>query len=195
MSEPNLDNQSDFHQSTANTRRVTNSELQSQVTQLTTLVQQLQSRIQFQQSNSIPQTNNQIGDQDAIQSLQSVLSNLKIDHLKPPPPDMFEGKNVDRFVDRIEIQFNYYKIAESNKIEVAARYFEGASSDWYKYLCSNRDVSQLNWNQFKELLIKQFKATNVQQVVRNKLRSLKQYASVAKYNELFNGLIVQLPTY
>ena len=142
--------------------------------------------------------------QDRIALLESELTKLiQAQHvkpqdnnsgLKPPKPDTFDGRHVDTFLFSLDKIFGYYRIEDENKVKLAVTYFRGAALRWYKYVEHQyQGKSELkDWNRFTALMKKHFEAANTETAVRNKLNSLRQFASVSKYNDMFNTLIIEL---
>lgn len=170
--------------STRGQGRLNNAQLQQQVEQLTALVLQLQAQQHAPPLDSAPSS---LGTPAPVVAHQ-------VNRLEPPKPDTFDGRQVETFVFSMENAFNYYQVEESNRITTAANYFRHAALTWYRYVCTIHDVSQMRWSEFKQLMLKQFRLSNDEKIIRNKLNSLKQLTSVSKYNEIFNSLIIQLPT-
>jgi hypothetical protein len=142
--------------------------------------------------------------QDRISMLEGELTKLiqtqrasvndKIQGLKPPKPDTFDGRQVDTFLYSLDKVFGFYRIEDERKVQLAVTYFRGAALRWYKYIEHQyKGKSELiNWNQFTTLMKKHFEASNTETAVRNKLNALRQMASVSKYNDMFNTLIIEL---
>lgn len=114
--------------------------------------------------------------------------------LKPPKPDTFDGRHVDTFLYSLDKIFGFYRIEENRKVQLAVTYFRGAALRWFKYIEHQyKGKNELeNWTMFTALMKKHFEASNTETAVRNKLNSLRQLASVSKYNDMFNTLIIEL---
>ena len=146
----------------------------------------------------IRQLEQRLTDTQALLQQQSVQFNplppQQIRGLEPPKPDTFDGKNVDTFLFSIENAFQYYQVEGRNKIQTAVNYFRYASLNWFRYVSIHHNINDLSWTEFKAMMIRQFKTANDERIIRNKLNSLRQFSGVAKYNDIFNSLIIQLPT-
>jgi hypothetical protein len=114
--------------------------------------------------------------------------------LKPPKPETFDCRHVDTFIHALEKIFQFHKINDMQKVDYAVTYLRGSALRWYKYVehqyVDHNAVKY--WSQFTMLLRKHFEAANTETVVRNKLNSLKQLTTVSKYNDLYNGLIIEV---
>jgi len=150
------------------------------IDQNTRLTQSINELKQSQQTSSENQQNN------------SQTSSLSRYGIKPPKPDVFKGPSVDLFIFSMEKAFDYFRVEEQDKVSIAITYFREAALRWVQYLETTNQVSS-DWNQFKAMMIQHFKASNTETIIRNKLNSLRQQASVNTYNDLFNKLIIELP--
>jgi type II secretory pathway pseudopilin PulG len=114
--------------------------------------------------------------------------------LKPPKPDTFDGRNVDTFIYALEKVFQFHNVNDMKKVEYAVTYLRGSALRWYKYVEHQYQGQNAvsSWTQFVTLLRRHFEAANTETVVRNRLNSLRQLTTVSKYNDLFNGLIIEV---
>ena len=114
--------------------------------------------------------------------------------IRPPKPDTFDGRHCDTFIYSLEKLFEYHNETSSERrVALAITFLRGSALRWYK--CAERQdtARQLQqWPAFIQALKDFFEAANTETLVRNKLANLRQLTSVAKYNDLFNGLIIEL---
>ena len=114
--------------------------------------------------------------------------------IRPPKPDTFDGRHCDTFIYSLEKLFDYHGETNSaRRVALAITYLRGSALRWYK--CAekqdtNRQLQQ--WDSFIIAMRSHFEASNIETLVRNKLANLKQLTSVAKYNDLFNSLIIEI---
>ena len=114
--------------------------------------------------------------------------------IRPPKPDTFDGRQCDTFIYSLEKLFEYHGESNSERrVALAVTFLRGSALRWYK--CAElQDTSRqlTQWPNFIQALKAFFEASNTETLVRNKLANLKQMTSVAKYNDLFNGLIIEV---
>ncbi len=114
--------------------------------------------------------------------------------IRPPKPDTFDGRHCDTFIFALEKLFAYHGETNSERrVALAVTFLRGSALRWYK--CAElQDTSRVlqQWPTFIEALKAFFESSNTETLVRNKLANLKQLSSVAKYNDLFNGLIIEV---
>ena len=114
--------------------------------------------------------------------------------IRPPKPDTFDGRHCDTFIYSLEKLFDYHgEMNSERRVALAVTFLRGSALRWYK--CAERQdtTRQLQqWPSFIQALKDFFEAANTETLVRNKLANLRQLSSVAKYNDLFNGLIIEL---
>ena len=114
--------------------------------------------------------------------------------IRPPKPETFDGRHCDTFVYSLEKLFAYHDETNSERrVALAVTFLRGSALRWYK--CaelqdSNRVLQQ--WPTFVKALKDFFESSNTETLVRNKLANLRQLTSVARYNDLFNGLIIEI---
>ena len=135
--------------------------------------------------------------QQAAQATQAAPRGGDSNAIKPPKPDTFDGRNVDTFLyslDKLFSFYNYHSEASSeSKVALAVTFFRGSALRWYKYaehMDVNNELTQ--WPKFTEALRAHFQASNTETIVRNKLAALRQLASVSRYNDLYNELIIEV---
>jgi hypothetical protein len=77
--------------------------------------------------------------------------------------------------------------------QFASTYLKDAAWTWFSSLTAEQLISIVDLDSFVNCISKRFKPLDNQHLARIKLVSLVQTGSVAKYNELFNSLMQQLP--
>jgi hypothetical protein len=125
-----------------------------------------------------------------------------VSQVKASKPKVFNGKfGVDPAVWTYYVDL-YYEISgvkdEERKVMVAASYLVDRAATWWRNLAEHARVSGVKpcngkWDIFKEKLIQAFRPVNHVKLARDKLATLKQYGSVAKYNDEFISLCMQIP--
>lgn len=114
--------------------------------------------------------------------------------IRPPKPETFDGRHCDTFIYSLEKLFAYYGENDSQRrVALAVTFLRGSALRWYK--CAERQDPNCTlrlWPTFIEALKSFFEAANTETIVRNKLANLRQLTSVAKYNDLFNSLIIEI---
>jgi hypothetical protein len=125
-----------------------------------------------------------------------------VSQVKASKPKVFSGKfGVDPAVWTYYVDL-YYEISgvkdEERKVMVAASYLVDRAATWWRNLAERARVSGVKpcngkWDVFKEKLIQAFRPVNHVKLARDKLATLKQYGSVAKYNDEFISLCMQIP--
>ena len=117
--------------------------------------------------------------------------------LKPPKPERFscDSEQVDPFIQQVELNFSYYKVAEEQQTKLASAWLNGAAMRWYLFMKSrDPNFENVKWTEFKVSLPKLFKIQNEEQIARDKLYYLKQATSVHKYYEELNRLLMNIPS-
>ena len=111
-------------------------------------------------------------------------------------PDVFygnPGEDLDSWLAQI---INYVKLT-GIPLNVAAQfsstYLKGAAWTWFSSLTQEELITITNLDTFVTAISKRFKPLDNQHIARMKLTTLAQLASVAKYNEMFNTIMQQLP--
>lgn len=128
------------------------------------------------------------------QAAQASASSAHKESIKPPKPDVFDGRHVDTFLYALEKLFAYHGESRSDqKVSLAVTFLRSSALRWYKY-AEHQDVEGKlkNWAQFTQALRSHFQATNTETMVRNKLAVLQQVASVSRYNDQYNTLIIEV---
>jgi len=94
----------------------------------------------------------------------------------------------------LEKLFAYHGETNSERrVALAVTFLRGSALRWYKCaeLQDNNRVLQ-QWPTFVKALKDFFESSNTETLVRNKLANLRQLTSVAKYNDMFNALIIEI---
>ena len=125
-----------------------------------------------------------------------------VSQAKASKPKVFNGKfGVDPAVWMyyIELYYDITGVTEDNKkIMIAATYLVDRAATWWRNVAENAKASGItpcngSWSVFKERLIQTFRPVNHVKLARDKIATLKQYSSVAKYNDEFISLCMQIP--
>ena len=102
-------------------------------------------------------------------------------------PDQIIGEFIYG-ADRL-FELGHYSVAE--KVNVASSYLKGiAFSDW---LLHEREYGKQTWKQFCEYMKTKYTPANHTQVIRSRIRNLKQITSVKDYYLQFRILSIQAP--
>ena len=133
-----------------------------------------------------------------MQNQQAVIARLSNQQasgtIRPPKPDTFDGRHCETFIYSLEKLFAYHGENSSERmVSLAVTFLRGSALRWYR--CAERQDTKgqlRTWPSFTAALKTFFMAANTETVVRNKLANLRQMTSVAKYNDLFNALIIEV---
>ncbi len=114
--------------------------------------------------------------------------------IRPPKPDTFDGRHSDTFIYSMEKLFEYHGENDSKRrVALAVTYLRGSALRWYKGAERQDNAHALKeWPAFILAIKHFFEAANTETIVRNKLANLRQTASVAKYNDQFNSLVIEI---
>jgi hypothetical protein len=114
--------------------------------------------------------------------------------IRPPKPDTFDGRHCDTFIYSLEKLFSYYGESNSQRqVALAVTFLRGSALRWYKCAEQQDTARQLqSWPTFIAHLRAFFEASNTETLVRAKLANLKQMSSVAKYNDLYKSLVIEI---
>ncbi|KAG5573838.1 hypothetical protein H5410_063604 [Solanum commersonii] len=83
----------------------------------------------------------------------------------------FRGENIEAWIVQAEHYFNFYKIEEDQKLNVASFYLDGEALEWYQWLFRNNQL--IDWMHFAEKVRIRFK--------QRKYASLQEVPSVPEY--------------
>lgn len=132
----------------------------------------------------------------------SGVSGTVVSQVKASKPKVFNGKfGVDPAVWIYYVDL-YYEISgvkeEEKKMMIAATYLVDRAATWWRNLAEQARVSGAkpcngSWSVFKEKLVQAFRPVNHVKIARDKMATLRQYGSVAKYNDEFISLCMQIP--
>ncbi|KAH0743037.1 hypothetical protein KY290_031030 [Solanum tuberosum] len=70
----------------------------------------------------------------------------------------FCGENPKLWISQAERYFNFYKIEEDQKLNVASFYFDGEALEWYRWLFHNKQLA--GWDHFVDKLMIRFCSRN-----------------------------------
>jgi hypothetical protein len=157
--------------------------LQNQVRELEDTNQQLRTLV-----NQL-QVGQNIGQQYSSQLRNSVKAS------KPKTYNGLRGADPEVWL----FQFNQYAdinhLGEDDRPKLAATYLEGNAATWWRNLVmqsNDRTGDGISWVDFQQGLVSMFKPVNAKKIARDKLASLKQTNSVAKYNFDFTQLCLEI---
>jgi len=87
--------------------------------------------------------------------------------LKPSKPERFSGdpEQVDPFIQQVELNFSYYKVAEEQQTKLASAWLNGAAMRWYLFMKS-RDP---NFEMLNGMILKYHYPNNLKFKTKNKL--------------------------
>ena len=102
-----------------------------------------------------------------------------------------KGQNVKRWISNVEDNFVLQAIPEHLKMKAISQYVKGTPKTWHEqYKEENR-----SWNEFKELLVKQYDPLNLVDSIKRKLNYLKMGTgqdAYVDYVRAFTGLVARL---
>ena len=111
-------------------------------------------------------------------------------------PDFFRGNTGDDLDSWLAQIINYIKLTGiplNMAAQFASTYLKDAAWTWFSSLSADELLRIVDLDSFTVAITQRFKPLDNQHLARIKLQSLIQSGSVAKYNELFNILMQQLP--
>ena len=123
--------------------------------------------------------------------------------LRPARPEPFEGKRdaltVETWIYQVEVYLNLLQVANPNlviddvtRIQFASSLLKGNAVNWWYMLVQSGQGPGL-WENFKIALRNEFVPQDSQRRNRDKLRNLRQTASVAGYLTTFRNLVIGIP--
>ena len=121
--------------------------------------------------------------------------------IKPPKPDIFEGRrdgaNVERWLFQVQQYFEFYGTKDTERIRYAALLLRGTAAIWWQ---TRTDAVQQNhateirtWKQFCTAVTDQFRPVNAVNRARDRLANLRQTGAVKGYIELFRNIALEIP--
>jgi hypothetical protein len=100
-------------------------------------------------------------------------------------------QNVSEFLHGADRVFEYGQYNDNEKVNAASSYLRGiAYSDW---LLHEQENGRQTWRQFTEYMKKKYIPSNHSQVIRSRIKNLKQLTSVKDYYVEFRSLSIQAP--
>ncbi|KAH0734303.1 hypothetical protein KY285_010010 [Solanum tuberosum] len=90
--------------------------------------------------------------------LRELVGNLPMSKSGTVEFQRFCGKNPELWIFQAERYFNFYKIEEDQKLNVASFYFDGEALGWYRWLFCNKQLA--GWDHFVDKLIIRFRSRN-----------------------------------
>ena len=129
-----------------------------------------------------------IDEEEEVTSKKSSKIKLKINTTLPS----FSGlphQNINEFIHGSDRIFECGEYTDTEKVNAASSYLKGvAFSDW---LLHEQEYGKQTWKQFCDYMKKKYTPTNHSQVIRSRIRNLKQITSVKDYFIDFRALCIQ----
>ena len=101
------------------------------------------------------------------------------------------NQNIGEFIHGADRVFEFGEYSDSEKVNAASSYLKGiAFSDW---LLHEQENGKQTWKQFCDYMRAKYTPYNHSQVIRSRIRILKQIGSVRDYYVDFRTLCVQAP--
>lgn len=106
---------------------------------------------------------------------------------KPAPVYLarFNGNNPDRWLAQASRYFEFYSIAEKDKLTISSFYLDDVAADWFDWV--QRHHQMATWDEFKTALSKRFRYTDLEEP-EGLLAKLHQTSSVADYRARFEAI-------
>lgn len=95
---------------------------------------------------------------------------------------LFDGKDPDGWILRVERYFNFYQLNEEERMEAAIVGMEGEALSWYQWEHRRRPIRV--WMELKDLLLKQFRPANAGSLYEQWL-AVSQSGTVTDYRRQF----------
>jgi Retrotransposon gag protein len=190
MSEVNMDNQSSATMSLDQLRQLISSQVQQHTTPLQNQVRDLES-VNQQLRTLVDQL--QVGQNVGQQYNNQLRSSVKAS--KPKTYDGLRGADPEVWLFQFNQYANINQLDENDRPKLAATYLEGNAATWWRNLAMHshdRTGDGISWIDFQQGLISMFKPVNAKKIARDKLASLRQTNSVAKYNFDFTQLCLEI---
>ena len=119
-------------------------------------------------------------------------------HRRVPQPAKSQGMQppAQLWVEQLELWLQTQGVALQNEqqaVMLAASFLEGPAFAWFRQhrALAGGALPFADWEGFKAAFVRQFMPVVSEQTARQKISSLKQFTSVAKYTELFTNLLLQ----
>jgi len=120
---------------------------------------------------------------------------------KPIRPDTFSGRqdksSVEAWLFQLRQYFDACKMRGSLKVSFAASLLRDDAGIWWRNHVEQSDLGHealiTDWEDFKKMLVQQFKPVNAIKSARDKLAKLKQTRSVQEYATSFRSLTLEIP--
>ena len=124
-------------------------------------------------------------------------------YMKPSKPGPYEGKRVSLIVEtwlyQLDVYLNLLQVSnpnvvldENSRVMFATTLLKGHAANWW-YMLVQSGQAPNQWENFKSALRTEFVPQNSERRNRDKLRSLRQTASVAGYLTAFRNLVIAIP--
>ena len=126
-----------------------------------------------------------------------------MESMKPNKPGPYEGKRdslvVETWLYQVDVYLNLLPVANPNvvvndetKVMIATTLLKGHAANWW-YMLVQSGQAPNQWENFKAALRNEFVPQNSERRNRDKLRVLRQTASVAGYLTAFRNLVIAIP--
>ena len=123
--------------------------------------------------------------------------------MKPSKLGPFEGKRdslvVETWLYQLDVYLNLLQVAnpnvvldENSRVMFATTLLKGHAANWW-YMLVQAGQAPVQWESFKTALRNEFVPQNSERRNRDKLRVLRQTASVAGYLTAFRNLVIAIP--
>ena len=123
--------------------------------------------------------------------------------MKPSKPGPYEGKRdslvVETWLYQLDVYLNLLQVAnpnvvldENSRVMFATTLLKGHAANWW-YMLVQAGQAPNQWENFKTALRNEFVPQNSERRNRDKLRVLRQTASVAGYLTAFRNLVIAIP--
>ncbi|XP_049358495.1 uncharacterized protein LOC125823113 [Solanum verrucosum] len=86
--------------------------------------------------------------------LRKLVGNLPMSKSGTVEFQRFCGENTELWISQAEHYFNFYEIAENNKLYLASSYLDGAALTWYRWLFQNKQLA--DWEHFAAKVLIRF---------------------------------------
>ena len=116
-----------------------------------------------------------------------------VEPIRAAQPEPFNGRRpeVELWLFQLERYMQYTKITGTRMVEFAETLLKGDALTWWRVqVTTNKDPTE--WDEFSQMLQKQFKPINSVKAARDKLATLQQTGSVKGYNIVFLSTLLEI---
>ncbi|KAD4888370.1 hypothetical protein E3N88_20443 [Mikania micrantha] len=164
------------------------SELQSEVTSIATALEdkkQIMNKVLVHLDAFTPKHKNKTDDNGSTSSGLDGLSILGRHKLAPIYLPRFSGTHPERWVAQANRYFEFYSIADPDRLIIASFYLDDIAADWYDWMCRHNQIG--GWKQFTGDIIQRFRVRDLEEP-EGILAKLQQTSTVADYRHRFEEL-------